>query len=334
MSIRCPQLDHLSQALESIGLGKMVPPLSDHAQHYAQSNAHGHREKWQALLADLPDIVASSYDFTAPIVRIGAPQDCDFETQANLRRLMLQLSPWRKGPFDLFGLLIDGEWRSNLKWERLAAQITPLHGRSVLDIGCGNGYYLWRMLGQGACLALGIDPTQLFITQFDAIKRYCPDSAAFVLPLTAEQFPSMDVLGFDTVFSMGVLSHRRDVHAHLRQLLAFARPGGEVIIETLIVDGKSRNRDFVLTPADRYAKMRNVWQIPTPLVLEKWLQQAGAVDIRLLDVSQTTIDEQRVTKWMQFESLADFLDPNDSNQTIEGYPAPKRSIFLCARGAN
>ena len=326
----------LRRALESAGLGKLAAPLMTGAQRACQLNPHGDREKWQGVVERLPDLTASSRDFTRPAIRIGDPRDCDDETRARIKELLLRLKPWRKGPFELFGVTIDGEWRANLKWRRLAKKITSLRGRRVLDVGCGNGYYLWQMLGQGATIALGIDPGQLFIAQFNALKRYCPDCPAFVLPLTSEQFPAGNDAGdfgglgdgFDTVFSLGVLSHRRDPHAHLRELMNFTRPGGELVVETLVMDG---DKNTVLFPAGRYAKMRNAHAIPSPLALEEWLRQSGATDIQLLDVSKTTTAEQRVTEWMQFESLADFLDPKDATKTIEGHPAPHRGIFLCRR---
>jgi tRNA (mo5U34)-methyltransferase len=187
------------------------------------------------------------------------------------------------------------------------------------------------MLGQGAAVALGIDPTRLFIAQFNALKRYGPEYPAFVLPLKSEQFladRNAGYPGFDTVFSMGILYHRRDPVEHIQELVDFVRPGGELIIETLVVDG---NEDAILNPAARYAKMRNVWSIPSVLALEAWCQQSGLVDIELIDVSKTTANEQRATEWMEFESLTDFLDPEDSNRTIEGHPAPQRAIMLCRR---
>ena len=329
----------LRRALELAGLGKLAGALKTSVQRAYQTNPHGDREKWRGVVKRLPrfpDLAASSRDFTRPAVRIGDSRDCDDATRARIKGLLLQLKPWRKGPFELFGVPIDSEWRADLKWRRLAEKITSLRDRRVLDVGCGNGYYLWRMLGQGATIALGIDPGELFIAQFNALKRYCPDYPAFVLPLKSEQFPGSNGAGdpgspggsFDTVFSMGVLSHRRDPHGHLRELLRFVRPGGELIIETLVVDG---DKDTVLLPAGRYAKMRNVHAIPSPLVLEAWLRQAGAGDIQLLDVSKTTPEEQRVTAWMQFESLADFLRPEDATKTIEGHPAPHRGIFVCRR---
>ncbi|MDD9883972.1 MAG: DUF1698 domain-containing protein [Gammaproteobacteria bacterium] len=351
-------LRELQRALTVNGMPALADVLRDTVPRIERDNKHGDQAAWRSIVDDLPAIDASSCDFNAPAVRIGEANDCDDEARARLRRLLLRLKPWRKGPFDVFGVRIDSEWRADWKWARLADAIGDLRGRRVLDVGCGNGYYLWRMLGGGAALALGIDPGRLFAAQFDALKRYRPDAPAFVLQMTDEQFPvgdgdgagdgdggdgdrgdgagaGIDSVGdsdgdngFDTVFSMGVLYHRRDPRAHLRRLLAFARPGGEVVVESLVSDGGA---DDVLAPPSRYAKMRNVHAIPSAPALEKWLRAAGAADIRLLDITATTPAEQRATEWMTFESLADFLAPGRPHLTIEGHPAPKRAVFLCRR---
>ena len=92
-----------------------------------------------------------------------------------------------------------------------------------------------------------------------------------------------------------------------------------------MIDGK---KGEVLVPERRYSKMNNVWFLPSCLTLESWLKRSGLKNIRLIDINQTSTEEQRRTEWMVFESLADFLDPKDNNKTIEGYPAPKRAIFL------
>jgi len=256
----------LHRELAASGMAKLADALHATTRRIERDDKHGDQAAWRRVIDDLPAIDASSCDFTAPAVRIGEANDCNDERRARLRWLLLRLKPWRKGPFDVFGVRIDSEWRADWKWARLAGAI-DLRGCRVLDVGCGNGYYLWRMLGGGAKLALGIDPGRLFVTQFEALKRYCPDAPAFALPLTDEQFPvcsdggasdgvvDNDSGGFDTVFSMGVLYHRRDPRAHLRRLLAFARPGGEVVVESLVSDGGA---DDVLVPAGRYAKMRNV----------------------------------------------------------------------------
>jgi tRNA (mo5U34)-methyltransferase len=74
--------------------------------------------------------------------------------------------------------------------------------------------------------------------------------------------------------------------------------------------------------------MRNVWHLPTVTALQDWLQKAGFLEIRLVDVTVTTTDEQRSTEWMPFESLAEALDPGDPGRTIEGWPAPRRALLV------
>jgi tRNA (mo5U34)-methyltransferase len=83
-----------------------------------------------------------------------------------------------------------------------------------------------------------------------------------------------------------------------------------------------------LVPEGRYAKMRNVWFIPSTQTLGGWLRRAGFRDVRLIDCSLTNVAEQHATEWMRFESLVDFLDPEDPSRTLEGHPAPRRAIFL------
>ena len=180
--------NNLRRALKSADMEKLAAPLAEISQSIVRNNQHGDSEKWQNIIKQLPDITASSNDFTRDAIRIGADNDCDDVTKAQLKQLLLQLNPWRKGPFDLFGVTIDSEWRANLKWARLAEKISDLRDRRVLDVGCGNGYYLFRILGEGARLALGIDPTQLFIAQFAALKNYCRDAPAFVLAVAMRRF--------------------------------------------------------------------------------------------------------------------------------------------------
>jgi len=243
------------------------------------------------------------------------------------RKSLLQLVPWRKGPFDIAGIRIDAEWRSDLKWYRLGKSISPLKDRRILDVGCGNGYYAMRMRGAGAKLVLGIDPTILFVVQFAAIQHFMQAEPVHVLPLRLHELPEPPVL-FDTTFSMGVLYHQHDPSRHLQQLKQTLRRGGELVLETLIVPGASSD---VVVPQDRYARMRNVWHLPTRLRLTEWLTEAGFTDLRCPDPTFTTTEEQRTTEWMPFESLAEALDPADSGKTIEGLSAPLRMIVVCRK---
>jgi len=157
-------------------------------------------------------------------------------TRKQLRETLQGLHPWRKGPFDLFGIRIDTEWRSDWKWDRVLPHISPLKDRMVLDVGCGNGYHCLRMAGEQARRVIGIDPSSRFVYQFYAIKHFMNDVAVDVLPLGIEAVPS-NLRAFDTVFSMGIFYHRRSPMDHLRDLKDCLRPDGELVLETLIVDG-------------------------------------------------------------------------------------------------
>ena len=242
---------------------------------------------------------------------------------ASVREQLHKLHPWRKGPLELAGVNIDTEWRSDWKWQRLQPHLDIQH-QAVLDIGCGNGYFGLRMLAAGAKLVLGIDPTLVFVMQWLAMQKLCPGLENFVLPLGIEELTA-DCPPFDTVFSMGVLYHRRNPLTHLRRLKSLTRPGGQVVLETLILEDQEK---MVLEPQGRYARMRNVHAIPSlPLLLE-WLDEAGLANARILDVSRTGTGEQRRTEWMTFESLGECLDSNNQEKTVEGYPAPVRAALL------
>ena len=238
------------------------------------------------------------------------------------------LHPWRKGPYDLFGLHLDTEWRSDWKWDRVIPHLAPLKDRLILDVGCGNGYHCWRMLGEGANRVIGIDPSNKFVHQFYAIKHYLNQAEkelpVDVLPVGIEQLPS-ELKAFDTVFSMGVLYHRRSPMDHLRELKDCLRDGGQLVLETLIIEGEPRE---ALVPEGRYAKMRNVWFLPSVDTLLSWMRKCGLKNPRVVDICKTSLEEQRTTDWMTFESLPDFLDPNDDSFTAEGHPAPVRAVFL------
>ncbi|MCP4296785.1 MAG: tRNA 5-methoxyuridine(34)/uridine 5-oxyacetic acid(34) synthase CmoB, partial [Proteobacteria bacterium] len=244
-------------------------------------------------------------------------QNSPVDLKAKLQRFM----PWRKGPWIFDSVKVETEWRSDWKWERLKDHITPLKNKIVLDVGCGNGYHCFRMADEGAKAVIGIDPGMMAVMQSQVTKRFSTETPAWVLPLGIDEMPKNWGL-FDTVFSMGVLYHRKSPIDHLFHLKDLLKRGGELVLETIVVDDSYGS---VLIPEDRYAKMRNVWFIPSVSTLERMVARTGFIDIRTVDVTVTSTGEQRSTEWMDFESLPDFLDKNDPSKTVEGYQAPRRS---------
>jgi tRNA (mo5U34)-methyltransferase len=288
---------------------------------------HGRLAEWRDSLSQLPVVTPSKLNLQDGII-VGQSDDLSAEQHVQMETLLRRLHPWRKGPFHLFGLHIDTEWRSDWKWDRLKDGIAPLEGRVVLDVGCGNGYHCWRMAGCGAKLVVGLDPFLLYVAQYQAVRHFIGETIpAYVLPLGIEALPE-NLTAFDTVFSMGVLYHRRSPLDHLLTLRNALRPGGELVLETLIIEGEGGQ---VLVPEGRYAQMRNVWFIPSAPTLLGWLRKCGFQEVKLLDVTPTTTQEQRSTEWMTFNSLPDFLNPEDASRTVEGHPAPQRAIVTAIR---
>lgn len=287
-------------------------------------NPKGNTLKYTRALEGLPIKAAASIvdlDRDAPLV--GVLDDLNVDQQEQLNQALLELCPWRKGPFEVFGINLNAEWQSNIKWNRFVKSISSLKDRRVLDIGSSNGYYMFRMARQNPRLVLGLEPQHAFYFQFHAINHYARQKNLFTLPISFDAMPGTEG-SFDTIFCMGVLYHRRSPLDMLGKIHEMIRPGGELVLENLILESQE---DICLFPQERYAKMRNVFFIPSLKVMESWLTRVGFVDVCCIDISETTPGEQRKTPWIQTESLIDFLDPRDRSRTVEGYPAPVRAVF-------
>lgn len=303
---------------------------------------YAHAPAYQASVARLPQLAVDNVQLDSDILTVNT-QLSNSEHKQTIA-LLKQLMPWRKGPFQIGSeegnpILIDTEWHSDWKWQRVAPHLGNLKGRRVLDVGGGSGYHGWRMAGAGADTVIIIDPSCLFYHQFMAIRHFVGAADAHThangtgryrthyIPVPLEALPEHSQL-FDTVFSMGVLYHRQSPFEHLQQLKGQLVKGGELVLETLVIEGDANT---VLVPHDRYAQMNNVYFLPSVAALTGWLEKAGFSDVRCVDVAVTSTAEQRKTEWMTYHSLADFLDPNDSSKTLEGYPAPMRATLIAKK---
>lgn len=228
------------------------------------------------------------------------------------------LKPWRKGPFELNSLFIDSEWQSFIKYNILQPHLN-LKDKVVGDIGCNNGYYLFRMLEQKPKRVVGFDPCIRPYLQFLFLDKFIKSGIKYEL-LGVEHLPFYEHK-FDTLFCLGVIYHRSDPVKMLKELKNSLAPGGELFLDSIYLDMEG---EFALTPKNSYAKMSNVYFIPTIKALQNWCERAKFREFEVLATNKTKSSEQRKTEWIEGESLGDFLDPNDSTKTIEGYPAPKR----------
>ncbi|MDZ7853668.1 MAG: tRNA 5-methoxyuridine(34)/uridine 5-oxyacetic acid(34) synthase CmoB [Halomonas sp.] len=321
-----PEHRALYRAFIDQGLDAWLALLPEQLASGLDRQRFGDMPAWEKAVAKLPTLpderqVCLDADTIAVEANLGDSR------RRQCENLLKKLAPWRKGPYRLGGVPIDTEWRSDWKWQRVAPHLAPLAGRRVLDVGGGNGYHAWRMAGEGAAFVLVIDPSPRFFWQFRAVRHFVGDAdggRTHFLPVGIEDVP--EKLGFfDTVFSMGVLYHRRSPLEHIQQLKEALRPGGELVLETLVVEG---DETTVLLPGERYAAMPNVYFLPSSAALCQWLERCGLTNVRVVDEAETTTEEQRATEWMTFQSLADFLDPDDPTLTREGYPAPRRAVLI------
>ncbi|MCK2184388.1 tRNA 5-methoxyuridine(34)/uridine 5-oxyacetic acid(34) synthase CmoB [Halomonas getboli] len=319
----------LYRAFLDQGLDAWLARLPEQLARGLDRSRFGDLPAWEKAVAKLPPL-PEHREVRLDADHVTVDADLDASRRRQSESLLRVLAPWRKGPYRLGGVTIDTEWRSDWKWQRVAPHLAPLAGRRVLDVGGGNGYHAWRMAGDGASFVLVIDPSPRFYWQFQAVRHFVGNAdhgAVHFLPVGIEDVPEA-LAFFDTVFSMGVLYHRPSPLEHLAQLRAALRPGGELVLETLVVEGDATT---VLLPGERYAAMPNVYFLPSAAALCGWLERAGFDNVRVVDEADTSLDEQRATEWMTFQSLADFLDPDDPTRTREGHPAPRRAVLVANR---
>lgn len=314
----------LVSRLAGTPLAPWADALADAVLNQGHALKHGHLDAWEKALDTLPVVEQASWSIIDGTMTIAG--EFPNAQQSTLADSLAALSPWRKGPYRIGSIDIDTEWRSDWKWDRMEAFMQPLLDQLVLDVGCGSGYHLWRMRDAGARQILGIDPSLLYLKQFDAIQHFVDDPAVLLLPLTMEALPS-SMRVFDTVFSMGVLYHRRNPMDHLNELRQAMTAGGNLVLETLVIPD---SRDTSLAITERYANMRNIYELPSVKRLEAWVRAAGYDNVRTVSVAETSRGEQRSTPWMTSHSLAQALDPDDSSLTVEGYPRPLRAVVLAS----
>lgn len=251
---------------------------------------------------------------------------CHKADTEHIKEVAKLMMPWRKGPFMVCDTFIDTEWKSNLKYNLLRKHFC-LKDKKVADIGCNNGYYLFRMQEDKPKKLVGFDPSALYKTQFDFINHFIKSEIVYEL-LGVEHLEFYEEK-FDTIFCLGVLYHRSDPVMMLKSLFKGLEKEGEVFLDTFYIDGED---EMVLSPASSYSKIPNIYFVPTIKALENWCKRAGFTTFEVLETTTTTSEEQRKTEWMEGQSLEDFLDPNDSTKTVEGYPAPKRVYIKLTKG--
>jgi tRNA (mo5U34)-methyltransferase len=274
---------------------------------------------YREILSQTPTLTKTNLNIQDGVVHFSNENFKDFNT---VKLLAEKLIKWKKGPFNLFGLEIDGEWRSDFKWNRIKNHLPDLKNKKILDIGCNNGYFLYQLLEKDPSLIWGIDPTVHFYTQFSFLEKFYYEPRINFSPIGLEEI-EFTPNTFDCVLSMGILYHHRSVVDQLKLIKNSLVSGGCLILETIGIEGELSS--FFLPP-DRYAKMRNVWFFPTLEGLKSLCSRLNFQNIEVVSTDWMGEREQRSTIWCPGPSYTDFLSPCKT-KTIEGHPLPQRFII-------
>lgn len=310
-------IDHLKKLKGKVDFAELEKIEAERCLWHQRPNV----DEWMRPTKNLPD-VNSQIDFSKDQVVIGNRDEISEEQFNQIETASKALIPWKKGPFNFFGQEIDSEWRSDLKWNRIKEFLPDLKHKAILDIGCNNGYFMFKMAEHNPKYLLGIDPVVPYYAQFKLLQHFAkvPDMHFHLWGVEhLKHFRN----SFDVIFSMGIIYHHRNPIQQLIDIREALIPDGTVILETIGIPGEESIAYF---PDDKYAKMGNVWFLPTMNCLINWTKKARFTDIEIISDTPLTNEEQRITKWCpeNYKSLDDFLDPNDKSLTMEGHPAPRR----------
>jgi tRNA (mo5U34)-methyltransferase len=307
------EIDSLSDSLEELILKK---------QKLFSSNENKLISDFKSYYENLPDLKPDFIELDKKEAGCFIKNGLSLNEHINLEKSLKKFIPWRKGPFNIFGVKIDSEWDSYLKWKRFEDKV-DFQNKVLFDIGSSNGYYLFKAAGKNIKFGLGLEPFIPYYFQFQAVNKYMGLKNLSTLPIAFNELPQMENF-YDLVFLMGVLYHRKspiDMLVKIRQIM---KKDGEIVLENLIILSEE---PIALIPEKRYAEMNNVYFVPSIKTLEIWLKKAGFYDIDVIDITKTGFDEQRTTDWTFEKSLKDFLDPFNKDKTKEGYPAPIRAVI-------
>jgi len=284
-------------------------------------------ERFRQPYESIRHIRSTFRDFSGDVVKIGAAAELSKQESARVYKAMRDFMPWRKGPFNVFGIEIDAEWRSERKWDRVQSEMPSLQDKIVADIGCNNGYYMFRMAHHKPKLVIGFEPYLQHYFTFKSLNRFA-GCENLVCELLGVEHIGLFLNSFDVIFLMGILYHRSSPIEVLREIRTAMKPGGVLLVESQGIPG---TEPIALFPEQRYAKVPGTYFVPTGPCLANWLTRAGFAKIKIFYSHPMSGYEQRRTDWMTFESYDDFIDPANPALTREGYPAP---IRIFARAEN
>jgi len=126
-----------------------------------------------------------------------------------------------------------------LDWIEQLLGAGGVHGRQILDVGCGGGILAEAMARRGATAVLGIDLASkpLKVAQLHALEAGIENIE--YRELSVEALVASQPAGFDVVTCMEMLEHVPDPASVVHACAALVKPGGQLFFSTLNRNAKS-----------------------------------------------------------------------------------------------
>jgi tRNA (mo5U34)-methyltransferase len=153
----------------------------------------------------------------------------------------------------------------------------PLTGKSVLDIGCYDGFYSFEALRRGAAHVLAADHfmwnsdprcREAFDLARSRIAPALPDIDIDVLDLSKERVGT-----FDIVLFAGVLYHLRNPFLAIERVAPLVRE--TMILETQLDAFNEPRPAMIFYPTNELNNDPSNWWGPNPACVEAMLKDAG-----------------------------------------------------------
>ena len=108
-------------------------------------------------------------------------------------------------------------------WGHRSDDTAPLYGKSVLDLGCNEGFFCGEALRQGASRVVGIDQSQTWI---DKAKARFPEAE-----FRKASWWALKDEKFDVILLLSAIHYEPNQKALLRKLASHLTPNGVLILE-------------------------------------------------------------------------------------------------------
>jgi malonyl-CoA O-methyltransferase len=174
-----------------------------------------------------------------------------------------------------------------------------LHGRSVLDVGCGSGRYMLHVLRGGAPHVSGVDlsPQMLQRAQLE-LSSYHGSAKIKLMQGNVSAIPVPDAWADVTVCGL-VVGHLDDLQHALRELKRVTRPGGTVLCSDVHPIGHALGwmRDFK-SGSEHYAVRH------TQHLYSHWHAACAALGLQVERVLEPMLDPDDIPAGSRFDRQA------------------------------